>query len=576
MSAATIFNAQELHFEDDISRNPYNLKSWLSYLTFMKGAKSAKRYMIYERALKHLPRSYKLWFAYLMERVEGMKERKVDDSRGTILTNTFERALVQMNKMPRIWQEYCKHLISIKKGTETRKAFDRALQSLPITQHKDLWELYIDWAKEFGVAETTVRVFRRYLMYDASKREHFVTYLESIGQVGEAALQLAVCVNDEHYLSPTGASKHQLWMRLCDMCAAHPDAVSSNLKVESIIRSGIARFSDEVGRLWCKLADFYVRQGQFEKSRDIYEEALSSVTTVKDFSIVFDAYVRVEEGVLSAKLRGDDDDDDDEDGALGDDTEMRLARLEYLLEKRPILLNSVVLRQNPNNVFEWHKRVKLFKGDTKLTLIAYMEGVKTVDPKYATGKLNGLWISFAKFYEKSGDLDSARTVFQRAVKVNFKSVEELANVWCGWGEMEMRHEEYDAALQVWILCVLVRIILFVYDCTHISIPWCYGLRLAHTSSLCVCSHDDYIISSSLQVMQQAVAEPTATARRRKQEAQKMGKGMSESEIQADSVVQDRVHRNVKIWALYLDLEESLGTFAILHVCHFLCARLRYV
>lgn len=33
--------------------------------------------------------------------------------------------------------------------------------------------------------------------------------------------------------------------------------------------------------------------GQFEKARDIYEEAINSVTTVRDFTIVFDAYVKV-------------------------------------------------------------------------------------------------------------------------------------------------------------------------------------------------------------------------------------------------------------------------------------------
>jgi pre-mRNA-splicing factor SYF1 len=36
----------------------------------------------------------------------------------------------------------------------------------------------------------------------------------------------------------------------------------------------------------------------------------------------------------------------------------------------------------------------------------------------------------------------------RLVQVNYKTVDELANVWCAWGEMEMRHEDYDRALQI--------------------------------------------------------------------------------------------------------------------------------
>lgn len=32
------------------------------------------------------------------------------------------------------------------------------------------------------------------------------------------------------------------------------------------------------------------------------------------------------------------------------------------MERRLLLLNSVLLRQNPHNVSEWHKRVKLYEG----------------------------------------------------------------------------------------------------------------------------------------------------------------------------------------------------------------------
>jgi hypothetical protein len=119
-----------------------------------------------------------------------------------------------------------------------------------------------------------------------------VDYLESVGEVEEAAQQLAICVNDDAFVSKkgvcvwggacnayihtcmadgrvcglccwgnggasvfpiasvhapafhasvsspppprplcTGTSKHALWMRLCDMCAKHPQAVSKRLKV---------------------------------------------------------------------------------------------------------------------------------------------------------------------------------------------------------------------------------------------------------------------------------------------------------------------------------------------------------
>lgn len=398
------------------------------------------------------------------------------------------------------------------KGTETRKAFDRALQALPITQHKALWEMYIHWVKDFGIPETIIRVYKRYLMYDSSHREDFVKYLEDINQFEEAARQLVICVDDENYVSPSGRTHHELWMHLCDLCANHPDAVANYLNVENIIRSGIARYSDEVGRLWCRLADYYIRLGQFERARDIYEEAIGTVSTVRDFTIIFDAYTKVEESVISTKARmleadfNDDDDeemDEEEKKELSADVEMGLERLEYLMDKRPLLLNSVVLRQNPNNVYEWHKRVKLFKDDPQKALMTFVEGVKTVEPKIATGKLSTLWLAFSKFYERNGDLENARTVMLKATEVNYKNIDELANVWVAWSQMELKNENYEQALSV---------------------------------------------------LRQAVTEPVLSVSKRKEKAAQLGRGSD-----ADTHISDKLYKNVQVWTVYLDLEESLGT-----------------
>ena len=66
------------------------------------------------------------------------------------------------------------------------------------------------------------------------------------------------------------------------------------------------------GTLWSKLADYYIRQGEFEMARSIYEEALGSVSRVRDFSILFDAYVQLEEGVVEAMMELEENDDNDE------------------------------------------------------------------------------------------------------------------------------------------------------------------------------------------------------------------------------------------------------------------------
>lgn len=42
------------------------------------------------------------------------------------------------------------------------------------------------------------------------------------------------------------------------------------------------------------------------------------------------------------------------------EVDLYLERLEDLIRRRPLLLSSVKLRQNPHNVVEWFQRVKLF------------------------------------------------------------------------------------------------------------------------------------------------------------------------------------------------------------------------
>ena len=52
-----------------------------------------------------------------------------------------------MHKMPKIWRMYCSFLSQQTDITKTRRTFDRALKSLPITQHDRIWELYLKFAR---------------------------------------------------------------------------------------------------------------------------------------------------------------------------------------------------------------------------------------------------------------------------------------------------------------------------------------------------------------------------------------------------------------------------------------------
>ena len=77
----------------------------------------------------------------------------------------------------------------------------------------------------------------------------------------------------------------------------------------------------------------------------------------------------------------------------------------------------------------------------------YTDAIAAISPKQASGRFHDLWTNYAKFYENGGDLQSARIIMEKAVKVPFKSVAELADMWCEWAEMELRNENFDMAVR---------------------------------------------------------------------------------------------------------------------------------
>ena len=97
-------------------------------------------------------------------------------------------------------------------------------------------------------------------------------------------------------------------------------------------------------------------------------------------------------------------------------------RFEDLMERRPLLLNSVLLRQNPHNVAEWQKRVSLLEGRPHEVIETYTEAVQTVEPRNAVGRLHTLWVNFAKFYEDNKQMGDARIIFEKATQVQFLKV----------------------------------------------------------------------------------------------------------------------------------------------------------
>ena len=443
-------------YEQDIIRDPGSVKPWLAYVEFKHQHGSLlEQAFVLERACIQLPRSYKLWRMYLLLRIKHLRGRNpaIHAAEYSKVNALFERALILLNKMPRIWEMYLSFLMEQPIITATRRAFDRALRALPATQHNRIWTRYRPFANSAS-GDTAIRIWKRYIQIHPEDMEDYIELLIEKGRYNDAIRRYMEILNNPRFRSKERKSNYNLWTEMVDLMVAHAKEVGldseGEIDVEKIIRSGIERFEDQRGKLWSGLATYWITKGSFERVRDVFEEGITTVMTVRDFALVFDSYVEFEESVIGALMdaaaarsdKGKRDDDADFD------LDIRMMRLEQLMDRRPFLVNDVLLRQNPNNVGEWQKRVALWGDNMKEVVQTYTDAIAAVQPRKAVGRFHELWNNYAKFYEERGDLRNARIIMEKSVKVPFKSVAELAEMWYSWAEMELRNENFGRAIDI--------------------------------------------------------------------------------------------------------------------------------
>ena len=448
--------AEDTIYEQDILRNGGSVRPWLTYIDQkMRNGTIHEQAFVQERACIQLPRSYKLWKMYLDFRIKHLRRKNPVRHRAEYnkVNALFERAVVLLNKMPVIWEMYLSFLLRQPRVTRTRGTFDRALRALPITQHNRIWKLYRSFANSAG-GETAVKIWARYMQIHPEDMEDYIELLVETGNYTEAVKRYIQILDNPKFKSKHAKSDFQLWIEMVELMVNKAREIGDNnisgIDVDAIIRSGIDRFADQRGRLWVGLATYWITRGDFERARDIFEEGITTVMTVRDFTMIFDSYVEFEESVISTLMDAASErtNKGKVNADLDFDLDLRMMRFEHLMDRRPFLVNDVLLRQNPNNVIEWEKRVALWKDNDVEASQTYTDAIAAIAPKKAVGKFHDLWLNYAKFYEERNDLATARMILDKAVKVPYKSVAELAETWVGWAEMELRNENFDRAVEI--------------------------------------------------------------------------------------------------------------------------------
>lgn len=434
-----------LTHEESVLRNPFSLRPWLAYISFMTNKDAPQTltstFPIYERAVAALPGSYKLWYAYVNIFREYAAHQHPNHGARDAALSVSERAARALQFSPILWAHYIEHLLQEARLTVVRNAVNNALRALPITQHNHVWRVISDAFPSVAAPNVAAFFFaRQAVVFPRDAVAPLCDALLAASRVDEAARALADRLKDPKWV-PKDSARPDLALRIAHATskrarAAGPDAVPALVKI------AIAEAPLLAVELKACLAEFYTRRGDFQRAREVLEHTVSTATVVRDFSVAYDAYAELETALAQAAVSGGDS-----------DASLHLARLENLVDRRPMLLSDVQLRQNPHNVHEWHRRARMFKqrGDAKNVVDTYAKAVRSVDAHRATnGRAFTLWLAFADYYTQAEELSSARRVLDTAVAQPsaFPTADDLAAVWAGYAETELRFGNLKAALLV--------------------------------------------------------------------------------------------------------------------------------
>lgn len=529
MDLHTLVKDADVAFEQQLQRSPHDLTSWLRY--YWHKPTTDEKLFVLQRACYCLKRSYKLWALYLGHLVElSEQQRQQQSSAGWVapaqwlahVDTEFQQSLFLLHRMPLLWARYLGFLLEFQPDpTRVRRAFNSALRALPVTQHHIIWPLFLRFADQVG-GLTGARVYLRYYKFRPEAIETVVERLAQFGQLPQCLQLYRTMLAQDQFVSQAGHSPLQLWLNYIDLLVrarGRASGLATPDQVDALVRRCMARFPDQKGELYTKLAAFYIRNHHYEKARDVYEDALASIITVKDFTMVYDSYAEFEEsltGRIAKRVEeagitqvgeqpagesqpansqadnsqavdsqaensqadnsqaGDSQADNqptegpkhleqptgDSQGDSPGDSErnladlslqldLHLARFERLINQRDFLLSDVKIRQNPNSVDEWLSRIQLIDpANLQLRLTTYVQAITTIDPLRATKGYSKLWINYSKIYEDNGDVSTARTILDKAIKVEFCDIDELVDIWIHWAEMELRHSDIATAIKV--------------------------------------------------------------------------------------------------------------------------------
>lgn len=400
-------------------------------------AKAVAVTTVYERAVRALPYSYKMWTQYVDFRKRDTRALCSANEWFQSVRDVYERAVANLPQMPLLWVSYMEFVMDfpLLRATMVRHVIGRSLSALPATQHHLVWKVVKRWSAHPAVPRGTFRqLWSLYLQLDSSAaaaRQYF-SLLQRRNDTAEYVRECARLVSQAAAkVEPSPAERRLLedtafWEPLL-LAFQSPgwfleEGESDREGTSERARGAQGRTSVDTldtlvayGRRYCassvsmELAyiGFLYGQGYIIKGRQALGRMLDEVADPQTFAEIFAVAVEVEDQVvesfaLSETARELLEQDkatylEAVRGIFG--SADPCAHLSQLVKSYPMLVNQAQLRSHPRCVPLWLKRIELLQERvcsaeaTPADLVALhlqaiaqcVSGLETVDP--AAGQL---------------------------------------------------------------------------------------------------------------------------------------------------------------------------------------------
>lgn len=412
--------------------------------------------VIYERAVRRLPKSYELWRQYINYRASNITDQCSALEKFQILRHLFERAVELLPTSTALWVDMLELIAAAPspRVTMMRDMVYRALKALPVAEHHLVWRVVKRWTRSPCVPCSTLKLlWQAYLVFDptpkakrqyfhllVSRGEHDFFLREWVEYFYSCYCTRTGSVQEDH-LGPRVLLLHQadMWEAIQNTFEAKEWHYSSDLTaLDAVVEYGALK-AVEPYQFLRAYALFLCGQGEFTRGRKRLHDLLENAPDPFTFNSLYESAVEMEDETIESfvqhpKLpelsRGQVD-------ALSEAIFGKEAKdcmhyhLQYLATEHDRLFNESQLRNAPQSTPLWLKRMEIAeealvdgRGSIESVVSLWEQSLNkcTQGAEIVDDLVGQLFLSFASFLLRHGRAEDAKDLLDRgAWKTRFYS-----------------------------------------------------------------------------------------------------------------------------------------------------------